>query len=93
MILLAFGSTGGNFDASSIVGTKGNWSQFIKDNFMNGCMAERPDELTEEMMRMMCQCSMDRIEARYAPEELETAEAQQFAGEVGQECAIEVTAG
>jgi hypothetical protein len=73
--------------ASCAMGSKGAWSNLIKTQFMTGCEGSKPEGITAPAMKTICSCSMSMIETKYAPEELQTAGANDFSEKVSEVCA------
>jgi hypothetical protein len=73
--------------ASCAMGSKGAWSDLIKNQFMTGCEGSKPEGITAAAMKNICSCSMSMIETKYAPEELQTPEASSFSEKAGEVCA------
>ena len=57
---------------------------------MTACVAESGDVFTKEQMTKVCSCSMNKIEAEYAPEDITSAAAIKFSEQAGASCAMEV---
>ena len=78
------------FFACNFNGVKGDWASNVETEFMTACVAERGDVFTKEQMTKVCSCSMNKIEAAYAPVELTKPEAITFSEKAGASCAMEV---
>ena len=72
---------------SCAVGSKGAWSDIIKNQFMSSCVASKPESLTEENMKKICSCSLNMLESNYAPQEQETEAAIKFFEQAASLCA------
>jgi hypothetical protein len=72
--------------ACNIAGKKGEWSELSKETFMKSCTGEKSD-MTPEELKAVCQCGMEKLQAKYDPKDLESKEAQDDAEKVGGECA------
>lgn len=76
--------------AKCSVGTRGNWTSLVKKQFLTACVSKKSDGITDIQQRSICQCSLDLIEAKYDPLNLNSPEAQTFAGRAGEICATDV---
>ena len=74
--------------ACSNGGTKGAWDDSIKKEFMGACTKGRVDPITPVQMKNICQCSLDILEAKYAPSDLKSKEALKSAEKAGADCAM-----
>lgn len=72
------------------VGSKGNWTNLIKDQFMTACVSKKEDNVTSDQQNAICKCSLNLIEAKYDPMKLSTEEAQTFAQGAGETCAKQI---
>ena len=75
--------------ASCAMGSKGAWSNLIKQQFMFGCESSKPEQIEAPAMKNICACSMSMIENKYGPEELQKAEAVSFSEKAGEVCATQ----
>ena len=75
--------------ASCAMGSKGAWSDLIKQQFMQGCEASKPEGITAPAMKNICSCSMGMIEGKFSPEQLQTQEAVAFSEKAGEVCATQ----
>ena len=75
--------------ASCAMGSKGAWSDLIKQQFMQGCESSKPEGITAPAMKNICSCSMTMIEGKYGPEELQSKEATDFSAKAGEVCATQ----
>ena len=78
------------FLACNFNGVKGDWASELESEFMKSCVAERGEIFTKEQMTKLCSCSMNKIEAEYAPEDLTKPEAIKFSEKAGASCALDV---
>ena len=72
------------------VGSKGNWTNLIKDQFMGACVSKKEENVTKQQQQAICKCSLNLLEAKYDPMQLNTKEAQDFAVNAGETCAKQV---
>ena len=75
--------------ASCAMGSKGAWSDLIKQQFMKGCESSKPEGITAPAMKNICSCSMTMIEGKYSPDQLQTKEAVAFSEKAGEVCATQ----
>lgn len=73
--------------ASCAMGSKGAWSDLIKQQFMNSCEGSKPEGIDAPAMKNICGCSMSMIETKYGPEEMQKPEVSSFSTKALDICA------
>ena len=73
------------------VGSKGNWTKLVKDQFLSACTSNPDPTVTTAQQKKICDCSLDLLEAKYDPLDLGSPEATQFAESAGAVCRKQVT--
>lgn len=73
------------------ISKKGAWSDIKKKEFMDGCIEGLKGQsvISKEQGQKICECALDKLEARGAPNEITDNDAE----EIGAECAKEVMFG
>ena len=78
--------------AECALGSKGKWSATLKSQFLNGCTGNVKSGINTEQLKEICSCSLNLLEARFDPSELEGPAVQDFSANVAKTCQEQVLA-
>lgn len=63
------------------------WTRNIKKQFLSSCTTSIPAGVSSSEMQEICQCSMDKLEELFTPEQLNSPDVLEYARSIGKMCA------
>jgi len=66
---------------ANIMGVQGAWAKVVKKQWMKNCESSRPKQVTAEVMKKTCSCTLNLLELKYDPNNQNSPEATKFAEE------------